>query len=188
MSAPPPFESLLPMLRTLLIDRFKLAVHTEEQPVQVWALVVGKHGPKLKEADPSSRSGCKRGAADSGSGSAAVPMLNYTCQNTTMKQLAEAMHSSVAPGYVDRPAVDMTGLQGAYDFTITWTPRGVTAGNGRPAGTGDPGQNPVAADPSGGITFFDAVEKQLGLRLEKGQKHPMPVLVIDRVEQLVPDN
>jgi uncharacterized protein (TIGR03435 family) len=114
-------------------------------------------------------------------------MINYTCQNTTMEQLAEAMHR-VAGGYVDHVAVDMTGLKGAYDFTISWTPKNVIAGGGQAAKPAEPGQNPVASDPSGGITFFDAVDKQLGLRLEKGQKHPMPVLVIDHVEQLVADN
>jgi uncharacterized protein (TIGR03435 family) len=187
MSAPPPFDTVRLMLRALLVERFKMQVHNEDQPVGVWTLVVGKRGAKLKDADPSSRSGCKATMGDSGTGSAAIPMINYTCQNTTMEQLAEAMHR-VAGGYVDHVAVDMTGLKGAYDFTISWTPKNVIAGGGQAAKPAEPGQNPVASDPSGGITFFDAVDKQLGLRLEKGQKHPMPVLVIDHVEQLVADN
>ena len=187
MSAPPPLDTLRPMLRELLIERFQLKVHMEDQPVDVWTLVVGKHGAKLEEADPSSRTGCKTSLAEQGSGSAALPMIEYTCHNTTMTQLADAMHR-IANGYVNHPAVDMTGLKGAYDFIIRWTP--VYAMNGmfrRPIST-DQQQAPIADDPSGGTTFFDAVEKQLGLRLEKGQKHPMPVLVIDRVEQLVADN
>jgi uncharacterized protein (TIGR03435 family) len=92
----------------------------------------------------------------------------------------------IANGYVDHVAVDMTGLKGGYDFTITWTPSGITRGNQpRP---GDPAQPGVASDPSGGITFFDAVDKQLGLHLEGGQKHPMPVIVIDHIEPLGPEN
>jgi uncharacterized protein (TIGR03435 family) len=180
MSEPPPFDSVRVMLRALLLERFKMTVHKEDRPLPVWTLVVGKSGPKLKVADPASRSGCKRARGDSGTGSAAIPMLSYVCLNTTMAQLADALHG-VAPGFVDHPAVDMTGLKGAYDFTINWTPSGVIAGGGGRGG--EPGQPAAAAEPTGGISFFDAVEKQLGLKLESGQKHPMSVLVIDHVEQ-----
>lgn len=188
LSAPPPFDSLRPMLRALLTDRFKLKVHMEDQPVDVWTLVVAKRGSKLKDADRSSRAGCKTSLGEQGTGTAAVALINYTCQNTTMAQLADAMHR-IAGGYVDHPAIDMTGLKGAYDFTISWTPRFVIDNAGRrPANADSQQQTPVADEPSGGVTFFDAVDKELGLHLEKGQKHPMSVLVIDHVEQLVDDN
>ncbi len=95
---------------------------------------MSKRGLKLKEADPASRSGCKPSMGESGAGSGAVPMINYVCQNTTMAQLVEGIRN-VAGGYVDRPAVDMTGLKGGYDFTISWTPKGVVAGATR---SGDP--------------------------------------------------
>jgi len=183
VSAPPDFDTVRLMLRPLLMERFKLVVHKEDQPVPVWTLVVSKRGLKLKEADPASRSGCKPSMGDSGRGSAAVPMISYVCQNTTMAQLVEGIRN-VAGGYVDKPAVDATGLTGAYDFTISWTPKGVItgAGKGDKPAEGAPGSD--ASDPSGGITFFDAIEKQLGLRFEGGQKHAMPVLVIDHVEHL----
>ena len=117
-------------------------------------------------------------------GAAALPSLSYACQNTTMAQLAVAMHQ-IANGYVDHPAVDMTGLKGGYDFTITWTPRGAISSGGVRAG--QPGQPDTVSDPSGGVTFFDAVDK-LGLHLDSGQKHPMPVLVIDHIQPLGVDN
>lgn len=178
---PPPFDDLRIMLRSLLIERFKMKVHDAEQPVKVWTLTVSKKGLKIKEADPSSRSTCNRARAQAGSGAAALPALSYVCTNTTMAQLATAMHQ-IANGYVDKVAVDMTGLKGGYDFTITWTPRGaISSGGFQP---GKPGEE---SDPSGGITFFNAVEK-LGLHLEAGQKHPMPVLVIDHIEPLGEDN
>jgi uncharacterized protein (TIGR03435 family) len=78
----------------------------------------------------------------------------------------------------------MTGLKGGYDFTIVWTPSGITRGGGQP---GEPGQTGGASDPSGGFTFFDAVDK-LGLHLEGGQKHPMSVMVIDHIEPLGAEN
>ncbi len=181
---PPPFEDIRLMLRALLVERFKMTVHNEDQPIKVWTLTVGKRGAKIKAADPGTRSSCTRGSGETGSGPSALVAMTYTCQNTTMDQLAVAMHQ-IANGYVDHPAFNSTGLTGGYDFTITWTPRGAISSGGRP---GQAGQTETASDPSGGTTFFDAVEKQLGLHLEGGQKRPMPVLVIDHIEPLGLDN
>src|SRR5580704_9711339 len=41
------------MLRNLLAERFKLAVHHEDRETQVYSLVVAKNGSKLKEWAPS---------------------------------------------------------------------------------------------------------------------------------------
>lgn len=40
------------MLQALLADRFKLVVHRETRDHQVYALIVAKGGPKMKEAEP----------------------------------------------------------------------------------------------------------------------------------------
>jgi uncharacterized protein (TIGR03435 family) len=42
-------------------------------------------------------------------------------------------------------------------------------------------------DPNGALTLPEAIDKQLGLKLEKG-KRPVSVLVIDHVEQKPTDN
>src|SRR5947209_7412353 len=49
-----PREEVPQMLQTLLAERFKLTVHRETKEHSMYALVVGKNGPKLKpaEADP----------------------------------------------------------------------------------------------------------------------------------------
>jgi uncharacterized protein (TIGR03435 family) len=82
---------------------------------------------------------------------------------------------------------DKTGLDGAYDFTLAFTPIGMlNAGRGR----GDAPGGPVsadAADPTGAISLFDAVKQQLGLKLEM-RKRPMPVLVIDSIQDKPTDN
>jgi uncharacterized protein (TIGR03435 family) len=39
------------MWQSLLADRFKLALHRDRKELPVYVLVVGKNGPKLKEAD-----------------------------------------------------------------------------------------------------------------------------------------
>jgi len=45
------------MLQTLLLERFKLAVHREKREMQMYALVVGKHGLKLSEAAADEKGG-----------------------------------------------------------------------------------------------------------------------------------
>jgi uncharacterized protein (TIGR03435 family) len=49
------------------------------------------------------------------------------------------------------------------------------------------GAVPVASDPIGGVSLFDALDKQLGLKLEM-RKSPMPVLVIDHIEPKPTEN
>jgi uncharacterized protein (TIGR03435 family) len=39
------------MMQTLLAERFKLTLHRETRDLPVYALIVGKNGPKLKEAE-----------------------------------------------------------------------------------------------------------------------------------------
>src|SRR5262249_25936158 len=150
-------DTLRTMVRALLADRFKLKAHKEPQPVSVYALTALK--PKMKEADPSERSTCKSGAVDGA--------RDYTCQNTTMKQLAAKIRPT-AGGYLDHPVVDRTGLTGSYDFTVTWAPAAVTRGGG-PRGAAREGGGGEAvstgSDPTGGLTVFQAVERQLGLKL-----------------------
>jgi uncharacterized protein (TIGR03435 family) len=107
-----------------------------------------------------------------------------------MSQFAEQLQG-FARGYIHNPVVDATGLDGAWDFTLSFSTAGFLQGSGRVGRGGDAGQPaadaPTASDPSGGLSLFDAVKTQLGLRLEM-QKRPMPVLVIDHVEERPTDN
>jgi uncharacterized protein (TIGR03435 family) len=59
-------------------------------------------------------------------------------------------------------------------------------GAGPAPGGGTPGSL-NASDPIGGLTLFDALEKQLGLKLE-AHKEPRPVLVIDHIEPTPTEN
>ena len=52
-----PLQELGPALQALLIDRFKMKVHFEDRSVDAYTLVAVK--PRLKKADPSTRTGCK---------------------------------------------------------------------------------------------------------------------------------
>jgi uncharacterized protein (TIGR03435 family) len=182
-------DDLRLMLRALLADRFKLATHNEDREISAYTLVAAK--PKLNKADPLNRTGCKEGAPpDAKDPRDANPVLArlVTCQNMTMAQFAEQLQG-IAPGYIHSPVVDATGLEGAWDFTLSFSPVGLFQTGG--ARVGDPGQPsgaaPTASDPSGALSAFDAVSKQLGLKLEM-HKRPVPVLVIDHVDEKPTEN
>jgi len=170
-------ETLPLMLKALLVDRFKLAIHEEEQSIPVYALVAGKRGLKLKEADGSVRGSCKDSAGEG--------RKIFTCQNTTMAVLADKLRNE-APAYIDHAVLDMTELKGAYDFTLSWTPRNQYMAS-RSGDANQPGAVAAAADPNGDLSVFEAIEKQLGLKLEL-QKHSMPVVVIDHLERTPTEN
>jgi uncharacterized protein (TIGR03435 family) len=179
-------DALRPMIQSLVVERFKLVAHMENRPANAYTLVAIK--PKLKKADPASRTKWQEGALpDSKAGKNANPSLGrlVTCQNLTMAQFAELL-PGIAPGYLHTQVVDATGLEGGWDFTFSFSPAGVLQ-LGRGAG-GDgsapasAGSTPEASDPSGALSLFDALTRQLGLKLEL-QKRPTPVLVIEHAER-----
>ena len=178
------------MLRALLVDRFKLAAHMEDRPLDAYVLVAAK--PKLTKADPLGRTGCKEGPAPAGKDPRdTTPILSrlLTCHNMTMAQFGEQL-PTLANGYVHSAVADETGLEGAYDFTLSFSAAGLL--NGGPGGRGGEaapptGAAPEASLPSGALSLPDAVSRQLGLRLEK-RKRPVPVLVIDHIEEKPTDN
>mgnify|MGYP003476739560 CR=1 FL=1 len=81
--------------------------------------------------------------------------------------------------YVSRIVIDRTGLSGAFDFTLHWTPEGLPpAPAAPPPPGGGPGLLPLV-DPNG-PSIFTAVQEQLGLKLD-AQRGAIDVLVIDSV-------
>jgi uncharacterized protein (TIGR03435 family) len=182
-------DTVRPLLRALLIDRFKITFHNEERPVPAYTLTATK--PKLKPADPTRRTKWQQGPGPDGKdprdSNPALTRLVY-CQNMTMAQFAEVL-PAIASGYVGTPVLDATGLEGAWDFTLSFSAAGVVNLGGRGGLRQGSGQvdDAAASDPSGGLSLFDALTKQLGLKLEL-QKRPMPVLVIDHLEQKPTDN
>lgn len=101
------------MLRTLLSQRFKLALHRDQRAMQVHALEVVKGGPKLQDAANGDRgeSGCSRSFAETpGATLAAV------CKGMTSAEIAQQVQA-LAPGYFqDGPVVDATGLKRRVRF------------------------------------------------------------------------
>jgi uncharacterized protein (TIGR03435 family) len=176
------FETIQTMMRALLTDRFGLAVHEDVQPVNIYALTAPKRDNKLKKADETDRASCKN-SPDLLPPKTALTVI-YACQNTTMAEFADKVRDW-APVYLDHPVLDLTGIGGRFDFTLGWTGKQKLMPN--PVNPAAPGGASSASDPTGGVSIFEAVERQLGLKLE-AQKHPMPVVMIDRISQKPTDN
>jgi uncharacterized protein (TIGR03435 family) len=179
-------EDVKEMVRSLLADRFKLTTHMDSRPADVYALLAS--GPKMKKADPTNHPSCQEGPGPDGKDPRIDnPLLNrlVSCQNITMAELADQLRA-IAGGYVPAPVIDATGLDGAYDFTLSFSKKASLNKAAAPS-TGD--ANGAASDPSlGGLTLDDALQKQLGLKLEKRSQVPVPVLVIDHIEEKPTDN
>jgi uncharacterized protein (TIGR03435 family) len=88
----------------------------------------------------------------------------------------EIMHATAASmaqlagqlqGELHQPVQDATGLKGSYDFTLNWAPG--------------------ASTEDGGSPIFEALQKQLGLKLEQ-KKIIVDVLVVDHAERTPSEN
>lgn len=176
------------MLRTLLEERFKLAVHTETREMPIYALTLarsdGRWGPKLARSPID----CEKALAEQadairktgrplpvlpGQGppcSVGGPPGKFNANDITMQMFADVLTSSVNRAVstpVTRVVVDRTGLTGYFKFTLEWTP------------------DELSADATGG-SIFTALQEQLGLKLEPA-RGPVEVLVVDRAEPPTPD-
>ncbi len=151
---------LRPLIQKLLADRFQLVIHRDTKELPVYALVVGKSGPKFKESasnSPGPQIRMGRGVIDG--------------QSMGMDMLAGQLARSLG-----RDVVDRTGLTGKYEIKLEFTPE---EGAGR-----GPGDGPEAAPPpdAAGPSLFTALQEHLGLKLESS-KGPVEIIVIDRVEK-----
>ncbi|HEY1760670.1 MAG TPA: TIGR03435 family protein [Bryobacteraceae bacterium] len=169
----PPFSVALEMLRALLVGSFEMKTHSENRAVSVYVLVAGKKS-KMTQADGAERSLCKPDNAPRPASTA--PMKAMSCTNTTMAELAVRL-PQWAGLYIDHPIVDGTGLRGGWDFLLGWTPKTMM-----PASLSGTNIAPEEADAPGGITVFEAIQQELGLKLVK-QKRSIPVIVVDHVDE-----
>ena len=194
-------DDLKVMLQHLLEERFNLAFHHITKDFPVYELTVAKGGAKLKEnaetLEPS-RQGDPRLPPDrdgysqfppgkSGLSSVAFNGLNHmTARGMPLSSLLFMLRSrlgtimgpnSYAPGRI----VDKTGLTGKYDFHLEYA-------GGRLIGAAlSLSTSTDASEPSGGPDIFEAMEKQLGLKLTK-RAAPLDVLVIDHAEKTPTEN
>jgi uncharacterized protein (TIGR03435 family) len=155
------------MLRNLLADRFQLSVHEDKKAMPAFVLSRGRGQLKLKRADVGGNPGC-RSEPPQKAPPGVPPFIAASCRGLTMDAFADILRGLSAE-YVQYPVVNTTGLEGAWDFDLQWTPRGPLMG-GR-----------------GGTSLFDAMDSQLGIHLE-AHTMPLPVLVVDSVNRRPREN
>jgi bla regulator protein blaR1 len=177
---------LASMLRALLVERFRLAVHNETRELPIYALVAarsdGQFGPQLRRPSNCVTPVEQRSTRpEDGTRTPSLPTCgnkvlpgNMSGRGVTMLTLTGNL--SVFAG---RTVVDRTGLSGTFDFDLTWTPDLMTPGRDA-AGPGG-----VVTD-SNGPSLPTALQEQLGVKLES-TKGPVNVIVIDHVEKPTPD-
>jgi len=149
------------MLKTLLMDRFKLVAHVEQRERPVFLLTVARPDRRLGSSIQPTKTPCKIegdcGSTDiNTSGGPAGAPAGGTIRGTarTMAQIGRSL-----TGFADRRVLDRTGLEGRYDFELKW---------------GDD------------VSIFTALQEELGLRIDAARA-PVDVVVIDSVEKAKED-
>jgi uncharacterized protein (TIGR03435 family) len=148
------------MLQSLLMDRFKLRVHTASRNLPAYVLVVAKTGPKLlkSKGEPVDASLLNAPKTHPIAEHVSTNGHDYVAQGASMDLLAAHL-----TGLVGATVLDKTGLAGRYDFTLESS--GLNA-------------QPDSTWPS----VFVALTEQLGLKLQF-IRGPVPDLVIDHIEK-----
>ena len=171
----PAMKTLLPeqralMLQALLADRFALVAHKETRQLPVYALVIAKGGPRLKEADPAATYPNGMQGPDGkpvGAGMIRMGRDFLEAQAIPISQLLGMLTQATG-----RTVLDKTGLTGRYDIALKWAPEEPGMLNGAPAPPPDPSLPSI----------FTAVQEQLGLRLES-QRGPVDVVVVEHLDK-----
>ncbi|HXJ39327.1 MAG TPA: TIGR03435 family protein [Bryobacteraceae bacterium] len=154
-------EIMKQMIQSLLRERFHLVIHKETQEAPVYALVIGKNGPKMKASAPEARG----------------PMTQMGVGRLTVVQgeMADLARSLIGP--LGRSVIDDTGIKGSYDLKLEWTPD-----SGPPAGPPEGAERREVSISADGPLIFTAIQEQLGLKLEP-RRGPVEFYIIDRAEK-----
>jgi len=182
------------MLQNLLVERFRMTLHHEMRDKPAYALTIAKGGPKLKETAYPNAKPASNGSLEFTLDKNDFPILpkdlavqarvnwmkNGSFRSTfrafPMGEFAQDLASVLAEavpsvGMVPARVFDKTGLAGRYDFTLEYANFIYSS----------------VDDTISGPSIFSAVEKQLGLKLEK-VKAPLDTIVIDHIDKVPMEN
>ncbi|HWF10883.1 MAG TPA: TIGR03435 family protein [Bryobacteraceae bacterium] len=159
---PLPPGQLYLMMRTLLAERFNLAVHNETRELTHYEMIVDKGGAKIHPQPPDGPPGQN-------------PFSMTARGHLSGTKITADMLAKVLTDQSGRFVEDHSGINGVFDFTLDWTPD--------TAGLSDEPEPSSRNAPS----LFTAVREQLGFRLD-ARKGPVEVVVIDHVENVPTGN
>ena len=198
-------KELLPLLKSLLVERFQLKSHIEQREMAFYDLVLargeGKLGPELKP----SKSDCsnmdelnaKRAEAVArGDVASLVPKPGEFLPCTISPNIANGPENLSLHGdgqelkvlvdllsqFTGKYVRDKTGLTGRYDFDMKLDMQ-TLLGLVQKLGINVPTPNLPQTD---GSSVMTVLNEQLGLKLES-TRGPVDVLVIDSVQAPTPD-
>jgi uncharacterized protein (TIGR03435 family) len=166
------------MLQSLLAERFALTTRRETKEMAVYALLVDKGGPKLT---PTKIKPEDQARVAMGTDGKPRSLVYWGGSSAGVRVTAPAANVlafvGVTSRFTARPVVDMTGIEGLYDFNLTFAPE---VSGGLPEGPGGAG----VADPAPSVS--EAV-KRYGLRIEP-RKAPIEMLVVTHIEKTPTEN
>jgi uncharacterized protein (TIGR03435 family) len=142
-------------MRELLIERFGIQAHMEERPGTAYNLEAVS--PKLIPANPAGRTQCARGPAPGEKDPRfTTPILDtvFHCQNITLAEFGRQL-PSLAYGEIHTPVLDHTGLDGRYDFTLSFTSEDRLQSRSADSAGGN-GGSLAPGDPNGALSLDDA--------------------------------
>jgi len=188
------------MMRSLLVERFKLATHVEQRTQSVFDLTLVKAGqmgpqlrphrtddacdssltspqiselPSLASASPSMFQLPTFPCGHKGFVTAGIgDRLRIVGNDEPMQRVADTLKGPFTG--IDRNVRDRTGLAGTFDLVMEWTRQS------------DSVQTPTSQSDDAPPPFLDALRRQLGLKLTSA-RGPVDLLVIDHVEKPRPD-
>jgi uncharacterized protein (TIGR03435 family) len=175
-------DVMLLMLQVLLEDRFHLRVHHESREGPIYNLTIAKGVSRLKPAADCVAFDPNHLARQTAAGETQVNYCGRMLrQGYLSREIADATGVDMVPAIglltpsltgflsevLDRTVVNQTGLAGAFDFHLEWSPQRT---------------EPLQADDVSAPSIFTAIQEQLGLKLDAG-KGPVDFLVIDRAEK-----
>jgi uncharacterized protein (TIGR03435 family) len=154
------------MFQSLLEERFKLKVHRETRDIPEYELVIAKGKPRLTpSSDTPMKVTIEERTFTQSPGTCGTSMwhegFHIVCHGATMERIVAAIS-----GDLSAPVADRTGLTGTYDLNVRYIPE----------------ERKLDAEAEPGPSLTDAVQAELGLKLEKG-KGPVEVIVIDHIEK-----
>jgi uncharacterized protein (TIGR03435 family) len=165
------------MLQNALTERFKLVVHHEKRQFQTWELGIAKERPKLRDAasqnaPPQMNTRVTDGVRHDAYRTFRISNSEPNDSGPSLDKILSLYLAAtgMVPAGTFPDVVDKTGLTGKYDFDVEYL-------------------GPAFRDRTdvSGPTLFDALEKQLGLRLEQ-KKATLDAVIVDHAEKTPEEN
>jgi uncharacterized protein (TIGR03435 family) len=164
------------MLQTLLAERFKLELRREMKEQNVYALLRGRDGTRLKPADMKKRPD----VISLGPDGKPRPLMMYRMAATGVTITAPVAQFASLTGllsrFTARPVVDMTGIEGEFDFELAFYPESTRS---LPNGALPSGDENAASDPAPSLSV--AFQKY-GLQLE-ARRAPIEMFTVMHAEK-----